>query len=87
MRSDANVRAWAGAERVITVPDDGTAAAIRLLWRTSHHLAEPAGAIALAGLWQERERWAGRRVAVVLTGANMDTDMAATVLAGHTPAA
>jgi threonine dehydratase len=74
-----------GADQVITVSDDETADAIRLLWRTTHHLAEPAGAIALAGLWNQRARWENKRVAFVLCGSNMDTSMAATVLAGKTP--
>jgi threonine dehydratase len=75
-----------GAARVLTVSDDACADAIRLLWRATHHLAEPAGAIALAGLWNERRAWVGRRVAIVLSGSNMDTSMAADVLGGLTPA-
>ena len=74
-----------GAERIVTVSETATADAIRRLWRTTHHLPEPAGAIALAGLWRERELHAGKRVAVILTGSNMDTDMAAEVLGGATP--
>jgi threonine dehydratase len=75
-----------GAARVLTVSDDACADAIRLLWRATHHLAEPAGAIALAGLWNERSAWVRRRVAIVLSGSNMDTSMAADVLGGLTPA-
>jgi threonine dehydratase len=75
-----------GAHQVVTVTEDEAAGAIRRLWRTTHHLAEPAGALALAGLWNQRESWVGRRVAVVVTGAAMDTAMAAEVLAGGTPA-
>jgi threonine dehydratase len=74
-----------GADRVVIVSDDAAADAIRLLWRTTHHLAEPAGAIALAALWNARAEQRGQRVAVILTGANMDTEMAATVLSGRTP--
>jgi threonine dehydratase len=74
-----------GAARIVTVTDDDCAEAMRTMFRTIHHLPEPAGALALAGLIAERDRVAGRRVAVILTGANMDTDLAATVLAGHTP--
>ena len=55
------------------------------MFRATHHLPEPAGAIALAGLVAEREHQRGKRVAVILTGANMDTDMAADVLSGATP--
>jgi len=72
----------AGAARVIRVPDEATADAMRLCYRTTHHLPEPAGAIALAGLCVEAELQAGRRVGVILTGANMDTTTAIDVLAG-----
>ncbi len=40
----------AGAERVISVSDDDTAEAMRIIYRTTHNVAESAGAIALAGL-------------------------------------
>jgi threonine dehydratase len=56
-----------------------------LMFRACHHLPEPAGAIALAGLLKERSSQQGKRVAVVLTGVNMDTDMAHVVLSGGTP--
>ena len=68
------------AESVVTVPDAATADAIRLLWRTTHHLAEPAGAIATAALLAQRERWRGRSVGVVLSGSIMEPELAATVL-------
>ncbi len=40
--------------------------------RGNHHLAEGAGAAGLAGLLTRRERLAGRTVAIVLSGANID---------------
>lgn len=46
--------------------------AIRLLLRTTHNLAEGAGAIGLAGLRQHAERWRGKTVAIVLSGSNID---------------
>lgn len=75
-----------GAARIVTVPDDGTAAAMRLMQRATHNLTEPTGAIALAALLQERDQQAGRRVALILTGGNVDAATLATVLAGRTPA-
>jgi threonine dehydratase len=69
-----------GAARVVAVPDDATAAAMRLLYRTTHNVAEPAGAIALAGLLGERDRLAGCRVAVVMSGGNVDSLVLADVL-------
>ncbi|MDP9239304.1 MAG: threonine dehydratase [Actinomycetota bacterium] len=75
-----------GAARVLTVPDDETAAAMRLMLRATHNLPEPAGAIALAALLAERDLQQGRRVAVVLSGGNADAASLAAVLAGRTPA-
>jgi threonine dehydratase len=75
----------AGASRIIEVSDDATAAAMRVLFATTHNTAEPAGAIALAGLLAERERMQGTRVAVIQTGGNVDTAVFADVLAGGAP--
>jgi len=83
---DAFARIARGAARVLTVPDAATADAMLLLLRATHNLAEPAGAIGLAALLRERDLQRGRRVAVVLTGGNVDAPTLATVLAGRTPA-
>jgi threonine dehydratase len=76
-----------GRARIVTVSEDAIAEAMRTLHRTTHNTAEPAGAVALAGLMSERARRAGQRVAVVLTGGNVDMPMLADVLGGLTPAA
>ncbi|HEY0871774.1 MAG TPA: threonine dehydratase, partial [Acidothermaceae bacterium] len=65
----------AGAARVIQVSEDASADAVRLLLSTTHNIAEPAGAIALAGLLSERELMQGRRVAVIQSGGNIDSPM------------
>jgi threonine dehydratase len=74
-----------GAARIVAVPEDATAEAMRVLLRTTHQLPEPSGAIALAALLAERERQAGRRVGVIMSGGNCDTDILGTVLSGRTP--
>ena len=74
-----------GAARVIEVPDEATADAMRILHRATHNTAEPAGAISLAGAISERQDIAGRRVAVVITGGNLDADVLASILTGHPP--
>ncbi len=61
-----------GASRIVRVTDDEVAAAIRHLWTDTHNLAEGAGAAALAAALQEKDRLAGRRVGLVLTGGNID---------------
>ena len=77
----------AGADHIVTVGEDETAEAMRVLLRTTHQLPEPAGAIALAGLLAERGTVAGERVGVILSGGNCDASILAEVLAGRTPAA
>ncbi len=74
-----------GASRIVQVSEDLCAAAVRLMYSTTHNIAEPAGAVSLAGLLAEREQQQGKRVGVTLTGGNMDAPLLATILAGHTP--
>ncbi len=75
----------AGASRIVQVSDDLCAEAVRLLFATTHNMAEPSGAIALAGLLAERDQQQGRRVGVALSGGNIDVPMLAEIMAGHTP--
>ena len=74
-----------GARRVIEVSDDAVAEAMRVIFRSTHNVAEPAGAIALAGLLSESPAERGVRCASPLCGGNVDTDTFAAVLAGSTP--
>lgn len=64
-----------GVARIVTVSDDEVAAAVRAYWADTHNLAEGAGAAALAALMQERDAMRGHRVAVVLSGGNIDLDL------------
>jgi len=75
-----------GAARIVRVTEDEIAAAIRLFWAATHNVAEGAGAAALAALMQERHRMQGKRVGLICSGGNMDTDVLRTVLEGNTPA-
>ena len=76
---------FSGAERILTVSEDEIASAMRAYYSDAHQLAEGAGAVALAGLLQEKSRMKGRRVAVVLSGGNIDAALYSRVLAGSTP--
>ena len=71
-----------GAARVLTVSDEEIEAAMRSLFSETHNVAEGAGAAALAGLLQEGRRMEGKRVALILSGGNVDRDVFARVLAG-----
>jgi threonine dehydratase len=57
---------------VITVSDAETIAAMQLLWLELKQVVEVSSATVLAAILQQRERFAGRRVGVVLTGGNVD---------------
>jgi len=71
---------WQGVDRVVQVTDDEIAAAMRMLYETTHNVSEGAGAAATAAAFQERNQLAEKRVAVVLSGGNVDRDMFAEVL-------
>ena len=74
-----------GAERIVEVSDGEIADAIRLIFRATHNVAEGAGAAALAALMQEREAMQGKRIGLILSGGNIDTEKLATVLTGGVP--
>jgi len=62
------------AVEVLCVPDADTIAAMRLLWQRLKLVVEPSSAIAFAAVLAARERLAGKRVGVLLTGGNVDLD-------------
>jgi threonine dehydratase len=71
----------AGAARVVTVDDGEIRAAMRHLFTDTHNVAEGAGAAPLAALLREHARMEGRRVALVLSGGNVDREVFAGALA------
>ena len=75
----------AGAARIVRVGEAAIAEAIRIYYSDTHNLAEGAGAAPLAALIAERDRYAGRRVGVILSGGNIDAPMFADILRGSTP--
>jgi threonine dehydratase len=84
---DAIATICRGAARVVEVSEDGIAEAVRVYFDDAHQVAEGAGAAPLAALLQERTRWAGRNVGVVLSGGNIERARFLNVLAGTTPGA
>ena len=63
-----------GVDEVVLVSDEEIAQAIKLLWRTTHNLAEGAGAAATAATLKLRAQLQGQCVINVMTGGNLDTD-------------
>jgi len=60
--------------QVITVSDEETIAAMKLLWQTLKIVVEVSSATVFAAVLKQREGFAGRRVGLVLTGGNVDVD-------------
>lgn len=79
--TDALQIMWEALSRVVRVTDDEIGQAMRLMYSATHNVAEGAGAAALAAALKDRERLQGRKVAVVLSGANADSTVFAQQLA------
>jgi threonine dehydratase len=69
-----------GVDRIVQVTDAEVAAAMCMMFECTHNVCEGAGAAALAAARQEKSRLAGRRVAVVASGGNVDQELFAEVL-------
>ncbi|HTV46761.1 MAG TPA: threonine dehydratase, partial [Stellaceae bacterium] len=76
-----------GAADVVTVTEAELRSAMRAMFTGTHNIAEGAGAAGLAAALQQRSRLAGKRVAVILSGGNIDRRLFAQVLAEEDGAA
>ena len=72
----------AGAARVLAVSEDEIADAMRTYYTDTHNVAEGAGAAPLAALMRERDAMRGRKVALILSGGNIDREVYLRVLGG-----
>jgi threonine dehydratase len=79
--ADALPTIFKGAARIVTVSEEEIRAAMRHYFTDTHNVAEGAGAAPLAAALKERARNAGRRVALVLSGGNVDRATFAAILA------
>jgi threonine dehydratase len=70
---------------LITLSEEEIAGGVRLALRTTHNLAEGAGAASIAGAMKLRDRLAGRKVVCVMSGGNIDQRTLARVLAQGSP--
>jgi threonine dehydratase len=70
-----------GVSRIVTVTDEELRRAIRIIFSDTHTIAEGAGAAALAAALQERDRLAGKKIAVIQSGGNIDSALFAEILA------
>jgi threonine dehydratase len=59
---------------VVTVGEDAIVAAMRAIWETMKIVIEPSAAVPYAAILEHKIDLGGRRVAVILTGGNVDLD-------------
>jgi threonine dehydratase len=72
-----------GLAGFVAVTEGELAEAVRMLLRTTHNLAEGAGAAGLAGALALRATLAGKTVAIVLSGSNIDAATLRRVVTGE----
>lgn len=72
-----------GADRIVRLTEDEFRAAMRAYFFDTHNIAEGAGAGPLAGLLQERDKMAGKKVGVILSGGNADKAQFFEAMAGE----
>ena len=80
--ADAVAIVNAGAARVVAVGEDEIEDAMRAYYTDTHNIAEGAGAAPLAALMREREAMKGKKVALILSGGNIDREVYLRVLGG-----
>ncbi|NUR22238.1 pyridoxal-phosphate dependent enzyme [Frateuria sp.] len=69
-------------DATVAVSESQILDAMRLIHRHLGHCVEPSGAVGVAAVLAQPARYAGRRVATVLTGANLSQPMRERLLAG-----
>ena len=61
-------------DTILTVEDSTIIEAMKLLWSRMKTVVEPSGAVSFAGILEHPERFKKRRVALVISGGNLDLD-------------
>ncbi|MCX8054734.1 MAG: pyridoxal-phosphate dependent enzyme [Ignavibacteria bacterium] len=59
---------------IITIDDDKIISSMRLIWERMKIIVEPSSATALAAVIAEKDRLAGSRIGIILSGGNVDLD-------------
>lgn len=57
---------------ILTVSDEEIISAMRLIWERMKIIVEPSCAVPFAALLKNKERFAGQKVGIILTGGNVD---------------
>jgi threonine dehydratase len=69
-------------QEVITVSDEEIVAAMRLIWERMKLIVEPSGAVPVAAALKAKDKLAGKRVGVIISGGNVDLERALRLMFG-----
>ncbi|QOI96694.1 MAG: pyridoxal-phosphate dependent enzyme [Flammeovirgaceae bacterium] len=67
---------------IITVTDAEIVGAMRLIWERLKIIVEPSCAVPFAAVLKAKEKFAGKRVGIILSGGNVDLERACNLFAG-----
>lgn len=73
---------WDNVARMVEVSDEEIAEAMAVYYADTHNLVEGAGAASLAAALKEKSALHGKRIAVVITGGNVDRETYIAILTG-----
>jgi len=59
-------------DEVITTPEDSIIAAMRMIWERMKIIIEPSSAVPLAVVMDNREKFAGKNIGIILSGGNVE---------------
>jgi threonine dehydratase len=59
-------------DRIITVKEESIIAAMRMIWERMKIIVEPSSAITLGVILENKEFFAGKKIALILSGGNVD---------------
>jgi threonine dehydratase len=72
-----------GLEAIVEVPEKNISESVRLLFLLANLKAEPTGALAVAAVLSDSERFRGSNVCCVVTGGNVDMEIYRRILGGE----
>lgn len=72
-----------GVEEIIEVSDEKIKEAVRLLFALANLKTEPTGALTLGAILENKEKFKGRKVCLVVSGGNVDAEIYRQILSGN----
>jgi threonine dehydratase len=67
-------------KEVITVSDQQIAEAMKLMWERLKLIVEPSAAVALAAVLKSKEKFAGKKIGIIISGGNVDLEKALKIM-------